>query len=65
MPIFHKEGFSLLHRYSLGGNYCIRSDGPIDHAQYQGWNIEIYSTPYEPILLVRFTRLCNKYIIYI
>ena len=26
-------------------NYCIRSDVPIDHAQYQGWNIEIYSTP--------------------
>ena len=70
MPIFHKEGFwifSLLHRiYSLWGNYCIRSDVPIDHAQNQGWNIGVEHRnifhPYKPIWLVRFTRLCNKYI---
>ena len=42
MPIFHKEGFEYLVYYigySLRGNYCIHSDAPIDHAQYQGWNI--------------------------
>ena len=69
MPIFHKEGFwifSLLHKIFSTRNYCIRSDVPIDHAQYQGWNIGMEHRnifhPYEPIWLVRFTRLCNKYI---
>ena len=69
MPILHKEGFwifSLLHRIFSTRNYCIRSDVPIDHAQYQGWNIGVEHRnifhPYELIWLVRFTRLCNKYI---
>ena len=39
--------------YSLRGNYFIRSDVPIDHAQYQGWNIGVEHRnifhPYEPI----------------
>ena len=66
MPIFHKEGFwifSLLHRIFSTRNYCILSDVPIDHAQYQGWNIGVEHRnifhPYEPIWLVRFTRLCK------
>ena len=45
---FTRKGFEYLVYYigySLRGNYCIRSDVPIDHAQYQGWNIEIYATP--------------------
>ena len=55
MPIFHKEGFSIVYYigYSLRGNYCIRSDVPIHHAQYQGWNIGVEHRnifhPNEPI----------------
>ena len=56
MPIFHKDVFEYLVYYigySLPGNYCIGSDVPIDHAQYQGWNIGVEHRnifhPYEPI----------------
>ena len=49
--------------------YCKSSKAwkvTIDHAQYQGWNIGVEHRnifhPHEPILLVRLTRLCNKYI---
>ena len=55
MPIFHMEGFlifSLLHRIFSMRNYCIRSYVPIDHAQFQGWNIGVEHRnifhPYEP-----------------
>ena len=27
--------------FSTEGTYCIRSNVPIDHAQYQGWNIGV------------------------
>ena len=58
---FTRKGFEYLVYY-IGGNYCIPSDVPIHHAQYQGWNIGVEHRNIfpPPPRLVRFTRLCNK-----
>ena len=67
MPAFHKKGFrifSWLHRiFSTEGTTASVATYPLTMRSIRGgilgWNIDIYSTP---IWLVRFTRLCNKYI---